>query len=143
MTRNYTILAVLLLMTVAATVTANAQNDRSITVNIPFDFVVENQKLPAGEYRIQPVHSDRSDRLLLRSGGSRTLTTVFTLPKRTLDPARESRLVFKRYGDRYFLSQIWVHGADVGRELLVGRAEQEAAKRHGSKNLTVLAQKQD
>ncbi|HSA93476.1 MAG TPA: hypothetical protein VLE48_10730 [Terriglobales bacterium] len=142
MTRNHTILAVLLLMMVAATATANAQSDRSITVKVPFDFVVENQKLPAGEYRVQALHSDRSDRMLLRREGGGAVTTVFTLPVRTLDAASESKLVFKRYGSQYFLSQIWMQSADAGREVLIGRAEQEAAKANGSKRLVVLAQKQ-
>jgi hypothetical protein len=37
----------------------------------------------------------------------------------------ESKLVFNRYGDHYFLSQIWEAGDNAGRELMKSREERQ------------------
>jgi hypothetical protein len=71
------------------------------------------------------------------------VTTVLTLPSQANELQTETRLIFHRYGNQYFLSQIWTSGQKLGRELLVGRAEQEVARQNGSeKKLAVLAAKQ-
>jgi hypothetical protein len=137
MKRNYTILAALILMVISAVGSANAQTS-SINISIPFDFVVENQTLPAGEYNIQPAVGGR---IMLRSHDGATATTVLTLPVKSQQPSSETKLVFKRYGNQYFLAQVWSRGANVGREVLAGRSEQEAAKNKSSERLTVLASK--
>ncbi len=137
MKRNYTILAALVLMVISAVGSANAQTS-SIHISIPFDFVVENQTLPAGEYNIQP---SVGGRVLLRSHDGAAATTVLTMPVKSQQASSETKLVFKRYGDQYFLSQVWSQGANVGRELLMGRSEQEAAKNKSAENLAVVASK--
>ena len=137
MKRNYTILAALVLMVISAVGSANAQTS-SINISIPFDFVVENQTLPAGEYSIQ---SAVGGRIMLRSHDGANATTVLTLPVKSQQASSETKLVFKRFGDQYFLSQVWSQGANVGREVLAGRSEQEAAKNKSSESLTVLASK--
>jgi hypothetical protein len=46
----------------------------------------------------------------------------------TLERANKTKLVFNRYGKQYFLSQIWVEGANCGRQLLKSNREKEVAK---------------
>jgi len=48
------------------------------------------------------------------------------MPLETL-PA-EGKLIFHRYGDRYFLSQMWMPGNPTGRELPPSKAELETAR---------------
>jgi hypothetical protein len=36
--------------------------------------------------------------------------------------------VFNRYGDQYFLSQVWIAGSDTGRDLFQSRNERSLAK---------------
>jgi hypothetical protein len=43
-------------------------------------------------------------------------------------PQSESKLVFNRYGDRYFLSQVWSEGNSQGRQLLKTAREKEIAQ---------------
>jgi hypothetical protein len=122
---------------------AHAQAIAVVEAKIPFDFVAEDRKLPAGEYRIEPVFKGRLDRLMIRRKDGGAVTTVLTLPSQANELQTETRLIFHRYGNQYFLSQIWTSGQKLGRELLVGRAEQEVAKQNGSeKRLTVVAVKQ-
>jgi len=40
----------------------------------------------------------------------------------------QSKLIFKRYESRYFLSQVWTEGSSRGRELLKSQAEKEIAQ---------------
>jgi hypothetical protein len=44
------------------------------------------------------------------------------------DIQTQSKLVFKRYDNRYFLAQVWKAGSNRGRELLKSRAEKEIAQ---------------
>lgn len=39
------------------------------------------------------------------------------------------RLIFHRYGDEYFLSQVWLSGNEDGHELVPGVQEKAAANR--------------
>ncbi len=47
--------------------------------------------------------------------------------------SEDARLVFQRYGESYFLSQLWKPGYDVGRQFPQSKLEREAASRasHG------------
>ena len=51
-----------------------------------------------------------------------------TMPVRANQTQEETKLVFHKYGDQYFLSQIWTPGGSTGRELLMPRLERELAK---------------
>jgi hypothetical protein len=51
----------------------------------------------------------------------------------------ETKLIFHRYGDRYFLYRIWVAGEDRGRELPQTRLEKELASNMGFTSVAVLA----
>lgn len=45
-----------------------------------------------------------------------------------LEPANKTKLVFNRYGNQYFLSQIWVKGATLGRQLPKTSREKEVGR---------------
>src|SRR5207244_6047829 len=52
-----------------------------------------------------------------------------------------TQLVFHRYGNRYFLYQIWVRGENRGRELPQTRLERELASNRQPAPVAVLASK--
>ena len=60
------------------------------------------------------------------------------MPVRANQTQEETKLVFHRYGDQYFLSQIWTVGANSGRELLMPRLERELAKNAKIERQTVV-----
>jgi hypothetical protein len=108
----------------ASTRVARAQEQ--ILVNVPFDFVAGNKTLPAGEYAVKtigPTHTlvliDRND-----ATASAFLTTN---PVVASEPQSESKLVFNRYGDRYFLAQVWTAGYASGRQLMKSDREKEVS----------------
>jgi hypothetical protein len=104
-----------------------AKADEPMLVNIPFAFVAGNTTLPAGEYRVQKLDGN-SAVLLIRCSDASTAAMVLSNTTQAKKIQTQSKLVFKRYDNRYFLSQVWAEGSIRGRELLKSRAEKEAAQ---------------
>jgi hypothetical protein len=104
-----------------------AKADEPMLVNIPFAFVAGNTTLPAGEYRVQKLDGN-SAVLLIRCSDASTAAMVLSNTTQAKEIPTQSKLVFKRYDNRYFLSQVWAEGSIRGRELLKSRAEKEAAQ---------------
>ncbi len=131
------IASVVVLSMAVASVSARAQASFPLAANIPFDFVVGKQTLPAGEYRIEQPSSNSV--LLIRSTDGHTSTIVMTMAALANDWQSESKLVFNRYGDQYFLSQIWTAGNKSGRELYKSPRETELAGKAVKREVAVLA----
>ena len=131
------LLGVLSLLLVAAC--ASAQTVAK--VNVPFGFVVNKATLPAGAYRIDSVSNTSSTPILaLRSEDARVAMLIMGNHATSAEPSENSRLVFRRYGDQYFLSQIWMAGETSGHELPISRREAELAKnQQPSEDVIVLA----
>ena len=105
-----------------------AQSARSKITNIPFDFIVGEKTLPAGEYTFEPNRRDSDNVWLIQSRKGNASVLVATISVRANQSPDETQLVFRKYGDQYFLSQIWTPGGNTGRELLITRSERELAK---------------
>lgn len=119
-----------LLMLAAVSVNAQQLSEERITVNIPFDFAVGETKLPAGKYTLRRIISTSSaDQLLIQDADARVdVRTGITRPNRASEVQKESRLIFNRYREQYFLSQVWMAGSDIGCDLFQSRIERSLAK---------------
>lgn len=103
-----TMTGMLTLALMAATETARAQEP--LVVNIPFAFAAGRMALPPGEYRIQKVAYDSSILLIERTEHAAG-TVVMSLAAEANAKQAQPKLVFHRYDNRYFLSQIWIAGS--------------------------------
>ncbi|HWC19871.1 MAG TPA: hypothetical protein VG498_22850 [Terriglobales bacterium] len=118
---------------------ANAQS-LNVKANVPFDFVVDKDTLPAGDYSIRSINDATGNRTLVIGSGTRSIMLVNPNVTDALNAAKTSHLLFHRYGDEYFLAQIWVQGEKVGRQFKMSRREAEIAKNHqSSDDVIVLA----
>ena len=104
-----------------------AQATEPMLVNIPFAFVAGDKALPAGEYRVQQLDQNPGV-LLINCSKPGAAAMVIANAAQAKELQTQSKLVFKRYGDRYFLSQVWTAGSIRGRQLLKSRAEKEIAQ---------------
>jgi hypothetical protein len=104
-----------------------------MVIDVPFDFVVNRQTLPAGHYMVGTMN-DR----VVRISGSRNLNVFVAAHAALRTQSDGSKMVFHRYGDIYFLSAIWVTGNTSGRELARSRAEREAADGKEEMELAVV-----
>jgi hypothetical protein len=104
-----------------------ARADEPMLVNIPFAFVAGNVTLPAGEYRVEKLHGN-SAVVLIRCSDPSAAAVVLSNAAQATEIQTQSKLIFKRYDNRYFLSQVWRAGSISGRELMKSRAEEEITK---------------
>ena len=122
-----------------ATASVFAEMTPRMTAQIPFGFHVGNSMLPAGEYT---VHTEPGAGLVrLRSADSKSSVTILANAVQTLSTQRDSKLIFTRYGDDYFLSRIWRAGSDTGNELRKSRRETEVAATSRRGVQTIMASK--
>jgi Tfp pilus assembly protein PilW len=124
-TRALVMAGMMALTAMASTRVAQAQE--LLVVNIPFDFVAGNMTLPAGEYSIKVSAPERTLLLIERKDAAAS-TFLNTNSVATTEIQTESKLIFNRYGDRYFLSQVWTEGNSRGRQLLKSAREKEMAQ---------------
>ena len=104
-----------------------AQAEEPMLVNIPFAFTAGNVTLPAGEYRVQKLDGNSAVVLISCTDASAS-AMVLSNAAQAKKAQTQSKLVFRRYENRYFLSQLWTAGSIHGRQLLKSRAEKEIAQ---------------
>jgi len=123
------------LLLVASAVQAQSNG---VKADIPFDFVVGNQKLPAGEYTVSNQGSV-NQAILIRSDEGNSAALSLTQSCSSLNPSAKTKLVFHTMGGRYFLYQIWTQGNYSGQQLPKSKAEVELAKNTDTTGEFVLA----
>ncbi len=120
----------------------DAQTIQKITSDIPFAFNVGSTSLSAGQYNLGNSSLPRGV-ILVKSAKEHQHVAVLTMPKYARDVPTETTLVFHRYRgeggeDKYFLTQIWVLGDNIGTELPMSRAEKETAKKAAKRDMITL-----
>ena len=114
-------LALPLLMTAAA----SAQTVH-MKATVPFNFIAVGTTLPAGEYEIQSTGAEDKV-LVIRNRNSSQAVLVFSNSAEALNASSSTKLVFHRYGNRYFLSELWVEGDRLGHQVTPSSQETEVA----------------
>ena len=100
-----------------------AQSAQELKVTVPFDFVAGSRALAAGQYQYTISQAGNPSAVVIRSVGS--ATGVIMIANRVAFPGRQEfgKLVFHRYGNHYFLSEVWGTDQDMGSQ--VPKAAQE------------------
>ena len=106
--------------------------------NVPFDFRSGTHLMPAGKYEI----SKLSDHMLLLRGTDQARTQIIpAFDAVSLKTQDNGKIVFHRYGNQYFLYQVWSQGRSTGFQVPKGHAEKEMlrAKAEPAPSTTELA----
>lgn len=120
-------IAISCLFVMLAIASAQAQTPSRAEVTVPFDFSAGTAKFKAGVYTVK---RSTGTTLVIRSLDGKTkalLNAPLTVGSRDAEPGQ--RLVFNKYGDQYFLSQIWLT-VDFGRQLFPSNGETKAARNY-------------
>jgi hypothetical protein len=127
--RIFTIITLLVTVAFAsALASVSAQTPgHNITANVPFEFNVGDKTLPAGSYAVAAVGTDRSGLRVSNRDDNETAIRL-TQTVQANEPKEQTVLVFKRYGDRYFLSQVWLSGETKGLQMLKSKSERAMAE---------------
>lgn len=101
----------------------HAQSATKLSANVPFDFQVGAVDFAAGTCEVYLLMPG-----VVRVTSSDHKKTVMVIANPTESTAynQQARLIFQRYGDSYFLSQVWPDGT-VGRRIVPGRRQIELA----------------
>lgn len=103
----YSIFVISVLLLAVSVIPATAQAVQLIGANIPFDFVVKGKVLPAGDYILEPIQVGASQALKIQSADGHITAIVPVRSVRTKAIGDDPKLVFNRFGDQYFLSQVF------------------------------------
>jgi hypothetical protein len=114
----------------------HAQLIGTMEADIPFQFYAGNTKLPAGKYQIHMLgDSNLSVVEISKPDGSIAVLLQVRDAEANSTPPK-SQLVFNRYGDKYFLEELFDEGQSSGSQVLessyekrLGRATAEAQER--------------
>jgi hypothetical protein len=112
----------------ASTGSAKAQDGPRVDVRIPFAFQVGSKQMPAGSYAMHVRFNH--DVVQLEDQGSGKPASVLLVGSPSGDDQIYGtvRLIFHRYGDRYFLREVWE--GDGGMGVVSAPSREEKMLRH-------------
>jgi hypothetical protein len=112
------------LLTLAGAPAARAESPE-LKARVPFTFSAGNTTLAAGTYTVERASGPLGTLMIRSQSGG-----VIVLAQRgeAKVAGKATRLVFHRYGDRYYLRQVWFNGTS-GYGVRETREEREAAAR--------------
>ncbi len=112
-----------------------------VRADIPFDFVVGTKTLPKGSYTVK-LHETSRNVLVIsgRDNNEAAFSLSITVAAEDIED-NSPKLIFHRYGDQYFLSQVWNGARLAGKELLKSQQELEhlAQGRLGPEVISIVA----
>lgn len=111
------------------TIGSISAQERAVKANVPFDFTVGNKLVPAGTYTIS---SDSPNTILIQNGERHV--AIFSSAYADDKPSNTGKLVFHKYGDQYFLSEVLCSSVDMNLEIPTSKAEKRARVQEASIN---------
>ncbi|HEY7098773.1 MAG TPA: hypothetical protein VH437_18745 [Terriglobales bacterium] len=121
-----------------ATVSVAAQ-DVNLRANVPFDFIVNQKVMPKGEYIVKSAGALGTQAISITAADASAQSMLISHSCESKQAADQPKLVFHRYGDSYFLSQVWNDGDTSGLEFAKSRRESELAKRSSANDVSIAA----
>jgi hypothetical protein len=126
-------MSLVLLMSVAA----QAQSTH-LKITVPFEFTAGNVQLPAGEYEVKTVGSWPGALLSIRNLTSDKESFIHSNSCQSQKPASDARLIFYRYGQQYFLAEVWNRNSSLGNQIQISSRQTQLLARNQSKDEVVL-----
>jgi hypothetical protein len=105
--------------------------------NIPFAFTVLDKTVPAGQYVIQSAGTSRSGLVKFRNvatGHAVAVLAPSSAASYTTKDKVDAKLIFHRYGDRYFFSEIWSASGMLNGKVQPCKLERETKSSTGTNN---------
>jgi len=126
------VLAVLLMAT------ATQAQQMKMNADVPFEFVAGDRAYPAGEYSLKALAVNNA---VLQITNVEKGASSFLLSNgcRNATPSTQTKLVFRRIGDEYFLEQVWIEGRESGRQIPVSRTETQLVRNHEKAEVVIVA----
>jgi hypothetical protein len=133
--RLFAFSGLLVLLTFSA---AFGQSDRQTIIHIPFNFTVGEKSFPAGKYIVERNRNNSDTVWVIKQKDDGGSAILLTRAVRANDVVEQTRLVFNRYDDLYFLSEFWTVGSQTGHQLPVSKQERALEKAVAMRQVNVL-----
>jgi hypothetical protein len=117
---RFTVLALTLLVFAAASL---AGSGTTLKAKVPFAFTIGAKSVPAGIYEVYELRPG-----LIRIGGAQGNQLLLTNQGTQVGDNNSAKLVFHRYGDQYFLSEVFDGMNHEGLRIPTSKLEREYAK---------------
>jgi hypothetical protein len=118
--------AALLVMACLFTMHSAQAQSRSLEVTVPFDFYAGNVRLPAGNYEAAPMVNNI---VRLYNPATRQSAAFATISiSKVIGEVYSPKLVFTKYGEDHFLSEMWWGQGSLGISPIQSKFETELAK---------------
>jgi len=119
-----TTIAILMFMAVV-TVTAEAQafGSQEMRARIPFAFNVGKTEFPAGKYTITVLNPNSDRKVLQIKSADGKLSALIHTSELNANVSDDTKLVFNRYGNRYFFAQAQMAGESTTLAAVKSNAE--------------------
>ena len=131
-----TMAVILALAVVAGASVAQAQIIGNLKSSIPFSFYVRNRLMPAGDYTIAELNPG-SGLMEIRSADGKSAAVFLTIGKQEKDTRTPSELIFHKYGDSLFLSEIVEQGEIDGAQVVKSKMEKRIEKAAQDKEVAI------
>jgi hypothetical protein len=124
-------LVVVTLVVLSGMAAAQLIGSSKIVAQVPFEFMVANKTVPAGEYVVQALTMD-GNTLVIRNTEAKVGLLSRSSQSEGKQDASNYALVFNHYGDRYFLSGIKLEGSKITYRLPESKVEAELRAQNAS-----------
>lgn len=114
-------LMTLVVASVLAFPMVNAQSQIVMSANVPFAFSVDGKQLAAGDYEARDAGARAT--LIETKDGTAEVLGIYAYAGPSKEA--ETKLVFDKIGDRYFLRQIWTSTRSLGLSVPESKLEKE------------------
>ncbi|MDQ1728452.1 MAG: hypothetical protein QOD33_577 [Pyrinomonadaceae bacterium] len=116
------VVLILVLALVSAVASAKAQSANKVAADVPFEFSVGYKTMPAGAYQVE-VLTSAGDALMIQSADRGRSAVRLSEATEKAKNKPHARLVFHRYGQQYFLAEVWNGMDNSGRQLKTSQDE--------------------
>ncbi len=134
--KGLTMMTLMVAVTLVAFSSANAQS-RRLTASVPFDFIVADKTFASGDYEVKAATAGGEAMVIRNEDNQQSIVRLTNPIVPTGKKSSSARLVFHKYGQTYFLREIWSGGDYNGRQLLETKRERSLRR-----EMKALAQNQ-
>jgi hypothetical protein len=130
------LLAIALSLPMLLSAAAETQTTQ-MKVAVPFEFIIGDTVLPAGYYDVHSIDPWGGRELSIHNVTSKAGTLFLSNLCQSAKTSDSNTLVFYRYGQKYFLAEVWTVNTNIGRQMLLNQRQTELA-RNQQKGVVVL-----
>jgi hypothetical protein len=125
------------LLLLSGLMTAQSITNSTVVANVPFDFMVNNKVIPAGDLVVKSAGVDGKI-LAVRNFDAHASALATASHEEQREASKNTMLIFKQYGGQYVLSGIRIEGSNWTYTLPETKAVQDLRAQHQPVSETTL-----